>query len=101
MLYGSHAKGVNRRDRGALCNECVGAFCGVRVSQSHAPAPRVLPGTIAWPFTFAARINSTEQQRQEQSTKAHGAVIDVAAAPGQPSATYGHMTLPAFAAVSP
>ena len=39
VLYGSHAKAVNPRHRGALCSVCVGR--PVRcVARPHAPEPR-------------------------------------------------------------
>ena len=72
MVYGSHAKAVNRRHRGALCSACVGraVWCAC-----VAPEPY---------FPLIARVcskkNNTEHPRQHVAVvdKAHGGAIDVA-----------------------
>ena len=40
VLYGSHAEGVIRRHRGALCSAYVGRAVRVRVARSPAPEPK-------------------------------------------------------------
>ena len=82
--YGSNAKAVNRRHRGAMSSVCVGR--AVRCA-------RVAPEPTARRLLFdRSRLCSktkqhTEHPRQQAVVvdKAHGGTIDVASAPCQPS----------------
>ena len=70
MLYGSHAKAVNRRHRRAMCS--------VRVQSSKHDK------FFRWPVASAAeKEQHTEHPRQHAAVidKAHGGIIDVASAP--------------------
>ena len=85
MLYGSHAKAVNRRHRRAMCSMCVGR--AVRCA-CVAPKPK------AQAFSLTGRVCSRKRTAHRAPAsacaavvdKAHGGLIDVASAPCQPSA---------------
>ena len=77
MLYDSHAKVVNRRHRGAMCSVRVG-----RAVRCACVAPD--------PTHFFAGRSRLQQKNIAQNARVsmlqYGGVIDVASAPGQPSA---------------
>ena len=86
MLYGSHAKAVNRPHRGAMCSVCVGRVVRCACVALGPKARRLV-------FSLTGRVCSkkkqhTEHPRQHAAVvdKAYGGVIDVASAPCQPSA---------------
>ena len=60
MLYGSHAKDVNRRHRGAMCSVCVG-----RAVRCAGVAPSPKHKFFCWPVASAAeKEQHTEHPRQ-------------------------------------
>ena len=87
--------------------QCVrGACFAVCVRRGHAPqSPEHY--LLVTSNSFADRSHLQQKQPAHSAAsasaavhKAHGAVIDVAAAPCDPSAAYGHVTLPAFVVAS-
>ena len=84
MLYGSHAKAVNRRHRRVMCSVCVR-----RAMRYASVAPKPKARQV---FSLTGRASEKEQHtehpRQHAAVvdKAHGGVIDVASVPCQPSA---------------
>ena len=85
MLYGNHAKAVNRRHRRAMCSVCVG-----RAVQCAYVAPKPKARQV---FTLTGCVCSRKKTAHRapasaccSSRQAHGGVIDVASAPCQPSA---------------
>ena len=83
LLYGCHAEGVNRRHRGALCSAYVGRAVRCACGSSPAPEPRVL-----YYDCYFAETN--EAKRGAAVDKAHGAVMDIAAATCQSSRIWPH-----------
>ena len=96
MLYGSHAKAVNRRHRGAMCSVCVG-----RAVRSACVAPKPKARQV---FSLTGRVCSRKK-------KAHRAPASACCSSRQSTRrchrfcictlpTLRCMTLPAFAAAS-
>ena len=100
VLYGSYAKGVIRRHRGALCRACMGRR--VRCAYGAVTRPRFQSTA-----TVADHSHLQQNYRAHRAAasaaavdKVHVSVIDVATALCQPSAVYGYINLSAFAAAS-
>ena len=58
VLYGSHAKAVNRRHRGALCSACVG--CAVRCACGAVTHPKAQSSTCTF-FADRSRLQRKKQ----------------------------------------
>ena len=103
VLYGSHAKGFNRHDRGAFRGVCVGhtvrCRCGA-VTRLIAHGTTTLIADISRLMRSETEHSAAAYERTVPASvdKTNGSVIAVATTRYQPSAADGHISLPSFAA---